>query len=73
MPPVNETKSTSLCADSGSPTSEPLPNTRLMTPLGKPTSSINSNTRIVVNGVISLGFITKEQPVANAGAIFQDA
>ena len=55
------------------PTVGPGPRTVLITPRGMGRPSISSVSRRVVNGVISLGFITTVQPAASAGASFHDA
>jgi hypothetical protein len=66
--PVKETMSTSRCPTIASPTTGPIPVTRLKTPAGRPTASITSASWKAFRGVTSLGFSTTVQPAARAGA-----
>jgi hypothetical protein len=66
--PVNETMSTAGWAQSASPTTGPVPETRLNTPLGSPASWTASASRNALSGASSLGFTTTVQPAARAGA-----
>ena len=68
--PVNETMSTSGCEAMASPTTGPVPLTRLKTPAGRPTSWMISAMMNALSGATSLGFSTTVQPAAMAGAIF---
>jgi hypothetical protein len=71
--PVNEIRSTSMCAASAAPTTSPAPVTTLKTPSGTPASFASSARRTVVSGVADAGFSTTELPAASAGPIFQIA
>ena len=51
-----------------SPTTGPVPVTRLKTPAGRPAASITSASRKALSGVTSLGLSTTVQPAARAGA-----
>ena len=73
MEPVNDTADTSRCKDSGLPTLDPEPCTKLKTPFGSPASFIISVNAEAVNGVIELGFATIVFPITNAGAVFHDS
>src|SRR6201990_3330434 len=66
--PVKETMSTPGWAAIASPTTGPVPVTRLKTPAGRPAASITSARRKAFSGVTSLGFRTTVQPAARAGA-----
>ncbi len=66
--PVKETKSTPGWPAIASPTTGPIPVTRLKTPGGRPTDSITSARMKAFSGTISLGFSTTVQPAARAGA-----
>jgi hypothetical protein len=66
--PVKETASTSGCAAMASPTTGPIPVTRLKTPGGRPTSSMTSARAKALSGATSEGFSTTVQPAARAGA-----
>src|SRR5699024_7390842 len=72
-PPVNEIRSISGWEDKRAPTLAPSPMTTFATPAGNPKESRTSARSRVVEGVSSDGLITKELPVASAGAIFQEA
>ena len=66
--PVNEIMSRSGCAASASPTTGPLPGTRLKTPAGRtPVSSITSARMKAFSGVTSLGLRITLLPAASAG------
>ena len=67
--PVKETMSTPGCAAIASPTTGPIPVTRLKTPAGRPTDSITSARMKAFSGTTSLGFSTTVQPAASAGPI----
>ena len=54
-----------------SPTSAPLPVTRLTTPGGKPASAISSTTSVAQCGVSLDGLKTTVLPVTRAGIVFQ--
>ena len=60
--------SVSGCATIASPTTGPVPVTRLKTPAGSPTSSTISASTKALSGTTSLGFSTTVQPAASAGA-----
>ena len=66
--PVNDTMSMSGWPAIASPTTGPVPDTRLKTPAGSPTSSMISARMKALSGVTSLGFSTIVQPAARAGA-----
>ena len=66
--PVNETMSVSGCDTIASPTTGPVPDTRLKTPAGSPTSSMISASTKAFSGTTSLGLSTTVQPAASAGA-----
>ena len=66
--PVKETMSVSGCETIASPTTGPVPVTRLKTPCGSPTSSTTSASTKALRGTTSLGFSTTVQPAASAGA-----
>ena len=66
--PVNDTMSTSGCEAIASPTTGPVPVTRLKIPAGAPTSSMISARMNALSGATSLGFRTTVQPTAIAGA-----
>ena len=66
--PVNDTMSTSGCAASASPTTGPVPCTRLNTPAGRPAAWMISASRPAVSGAISLGLSTTVLPATSAGA-----
>ena len=55
------------------PASAPAPVTTLSTPSGRPASVASRASVRVVNGVISAGLITTEQPAARAGMTFHTA
>ena len=67
--PVKETMSTSGCWASASPTTAPLPDTRLYTPAGRPMSSAISARMCAERGATSLGLCTTVHPASSAGAI----
>lgn len=71
--PVKLILATSGCSTSGVPTSAPKPVTTLNTPGGKPASSNSSANSSVDADVNSDGLMTRVQPAASAGAIFQVA
>ena len=71
--PVKVTTSTPGCAASRWPASAPAPVTTLSTPSGRPASVASRASVRVVNGVISAGLITTEQPAARAGMTFHTA
>ena len=71
--PVKATLSTPGCAAIAAPAVSPKPVTTLITPSGIPASSDSSPSRSAVSGVCSAGFRTTTQPVARAGATFQEA
>jgi hypothetical protein len=66
--PVKEIMSTSGWAASISPTTAPVPQTRLKTPGGRPAASTTSASRNALSGATSLGFRTTVHPAARAGA-----
>ena len=66
--PVKEIMSTSGCAASASPTTGPVPVTRLNTPGGNPRSSKISASRNALTGATSDGLSTTVQPAASAYA-----
>ena len=66
--PVNDTMSTSRWLATASPTSEPLPETRLNTPGGSPISCTTSARTNAFSGATPLGLSTTVQPAARAGA-----
>ncbi|MDT4871645.1 hypothetical protein FQZ97_1067850 [compost metagenome] len=68
--PVKDTMSTSGCPAIASPTSGPVPETRLNAPAGKPISWKISANRNALNGATSEGFSTTVHPAARAGATF---
>ena len=68
--PVNETMSTPGWEAIASPTTGPVPVTRLKTPAGTPTSSMTSARTKELSGVTSLGLRTTVHPAAMAGATF---
>ena len=70
VPPVNDTRLTSGCLTSTSPTTEPLPGTTLTMPLGTPHCSQMRASSSAASGVISAGLTTTALPAASAGAIF---
>ena len=59
--------STSGCAAMASPTTGPVPVTRLNTPAGRPISSMISARMNALSGATSLGLSTTVQPAARAG------
>src|SRR4051794_27096192 len=59
------------CPAIASPTTGPVPVTRLKTPAGRPAASITSARMKALSGTISLGFSTTVQPAARAGATLQ--
>src|SRR5262249_36915065 len=65
--PVNDTIDTSGCFTIASPTTGPVPVTRLNTPGGNPMLSKISASTNALSGAISLGFNTTVQPAASAG------
>ena len=67
--PVNEIMSTLGCRASASPTTGPVPHTRLKTPRGSPDACTTSASMKAESGATSLGFSTTVQPAASAGAI----
>jgi hypothetical protein len=69
--PVNEMIETSGLSTMASPTSPPLPVTRLTTPGGKPASAINSTSSVAQCGVSDDGLNTTVLPVTRAGIVFQ--
>ena len=69
--PVNEITATSGLSTIASPTSAPLPVTRLTTPGGKPASAISSTTSVAQCGVSLEGLKTTVLPVTRAGIVFQ--
>ena len=64
--PVKDTMSTSGWAAIASPTTGPMPVTRLNTPAGRPTSSMISARMKASSGATSLGLSTTVQPAARA-------
>ena len=66
--PVKLTMSVCGCATIASPTTGPVPVTRLKTPAGSPTASHTSASTNALSGTTSLGFSTTVQPAAIAGA-----
>ena len=66
--PVKETMSTPGWPAIASPTTGPVPVTRLKTPAGRPAASITSARMKALSGTTSLGFSTTVQPAARAGA-----
>ena len=68
--PVNDTMSTPGWPAMASPTTGPVPVTRLNTPAGTPASSMISARMNAFSGATSLGFSTTVQPTASAGATF---
>ena len=70
VPPVNDTRRTSGCLTSTSPTTEPLPGSTLMMPGGTPAASQMRASSSAIKGVISAGLTTTALPAASAGAIF---
>ena len=66
--PVNEIMSVSGWETIASPTTGPVPVTRLNTPSGSPTASQISASTNALSGTISLGLTTTVQPAAIAGA-----
>ena len=66
--PVNDTMSIPGCAAIASPTTGPVPVTRLNAPAGRPTSSITSARMNAFSGTTSVGLSTTVQPAASAGA-----
>ena len=66
--PVNDTMSTSGCRTSASPTSGPVPCTRLNTPAGRSACRIASARRKALVGPSSDGLSTTVQPASSAGA-----
>ncbi len=68
--PVNVTMSTSGWRAIASPTTGPVPVTRLKTPGGRPSSSRISASRNALSGATSLGLSTTVHPAASAGATF---
>ena len=68
--PVNEIMLTSGLVTSASPTTGPVPVTRLKTPRGSSISSRISARTNAVSGATSLGFRTIVHPAASAGATF---
>ena len=69
--PVKETMSTLGWVTMASPTTGPMPVTRLKTPAGSPTSSMTSARAKAFRGATSLGLSTTVQPAARAGATFR--
>ena len=69
--PVKLTISTSGWLAKTSPTSGPVPFTKLKTPAGKPLSWMISAKIMALMGAISLGFKTTVHPAASAGATFK--
>ncbi len=70
--PVNEMSGTCGCSTMASPTSEPVPITRLTTPGGNPASSSTSINRMPIRGVKLAGLNTAVFPAMRAGIIFQE-
>jgi hypothetical protein len=70
--PVNDTTRTSSLDSIGSPTSRPLPVTRLTTPRGMPASSRILTKLNADSGVSVAGLKTTVFPQTRAGTIFQD-
>jgi hypothetical protein len=66
--PVKLTVSVPGCETIASPTTGPVPVTRLKTPPGSPTASHASARANAFSGTTSLGFSTTVQPAAIAGA-----
>ena len=66
--PVKLTMSTSGWAAMASPTTGPVPVTRLNTPAGRPSPSMISARMKALSGATSLGLSTTVQPAARAGA-----
>src|SRR5205823_13454491 len=70
--PVSETARTSGCSSSGPPTSDPKPDTTLITPRGTP-ASLRVRARLKVeSGVSCAGLITQVLPQTIAGNSFHD-
>ena len=69
--PVKLTISTSGWPAKTSPTSGPVPLTKLKTPAGRPLSWMISAKIMALIGAISLGFNTTVHPAAKAGATFK--
>ncbi len=70
MEPVKDTASVPGSDTSASPTTGPVPVTRLKTPAGRPTASMISASTNALSGATSLGFSATVQPAASAGATF---
>ena len=68
---MNEITGTSGESTMVSPTSAPLPVTRLTVPAGKPACSISSTRSVAQCGVSLAGLKTTVLPVTSAGIIFQ--
>ncbi len=68
--PVKLTMSTSGCAEMASPTTGPMPVTRLNTPAGRPASAMTSARMNALIGATSDGLSTTVLPAAMAGATF---
>ena len=68
--PVSDTMSTRGCATSASPTSGPVPLTRLKTPFGSPASRASSAKMNELSGAISLPLSTTVHPAAIAAPAF---
>jgi hypothetical protein len=66
--PVKLTMSTSGWAAMASPTTGPVPETRLNTPAGRPMPSMISARMKALRGATSLGLSTTVHPAARAGA-----
>src|SRR5436309_3169601 len=69
--PVNEMTLTSGDSTIASPTSAPVPVTRLTTPGGTPASAMSSTRRVAQRGVSLAGLNTTVLPVTSAGMSFQ--
>ena len=65
--PVSDTMATSGWTVSRSPTTGPVPVTRLKTPGGSPAASTISARMKALSGATSLGLTTTVQPAASAG------
>ena len=69
--PVSETMSISGCEAIASPTSGPVPQTRLNTPAGMPASAHSSAKMKAVSGATSAGLHTTVHPAAIAAPAFE--
>ena len=67
--PVNDTRSTPGCRARASPTTGPVPQSRLKTPAGSPASCTMLASSYAASGATSVVFSTIGQPAASAAAI----